>query len=159
MCSSRRQSHLNCHCRMLPLQQYPSEYQRHYLIFLLLTLFSGIIIISIIIYQLSFSFCQFFFVFVSSITTQQFNNNRTVQYPHKQFETCGKRVNTRFHPPLTVMFCALTRALSVYLVYKFFSGPSYLSILSAYSLFRSVHCAPDENDRPSEPGKLIFPRK
>ena len=31
MCSSRGQSHLNCHCRMLPLQ-YPSEYQRHFLI-------------------------------------------------------------------------------------------------------------------------------
>ena len=32
MCSSRGQSHLNCHCRMLPLQQCPSEYQRHFLI-------------------------------------------------------------------------------------------------------------------------------
>ena len=32
MCSSRGQSHLNCHYRMLPLQQYPSEYQRSFLI-------------------------------------------------------------------------------------------------------------------------------
>ena len=37
-----------------------------------------------------------------------------------QFETCGKRVKTRFHPPLTVMFSASsTRPLSVYLVSKF----------------------------------------
>ena len=42
-----------------------------------------------------------------------------------QFETCGKRVKTRFHPPLTVMFSASpTRPLSVYLVSEFFSRPS-----------------------------------
>ena len=140
MCSSRGQSHLKCHCRMLPLQQYPSEYQRHFLI-PPPDIVQCIIIISIIIYQLSFSFCQFF-VFVSSITTQQFNNHRTVQQPHKQFETCGKIVKTRFHPPLTVMFCALlTCALSVYLVSVFFSGPSQFPF-SALTLFPGLFTVP-----------------
>ena len=56
------------------------------------------------------------------------------------------------HRLITVMFSASpTLPLSVYLVSEFFSGPSQLSLFSAYCcLSRSVHCAPDENDRPSE---------
>ena len=52
--------------------------------------------------------------------------------------------------PLNVTFSAfLTRALSSYLSVVS-SGPGWLSLFSADSLSRSVHCAPDENDRPSE---------
>ena len=61
---------------------------------------------------------------------------------------------TRFHPQLTVFFSALiTCALSGYLV-EVFSGPSCRYPSGADSLFRSVHCAPDENDRPSERTKI-----
>ena len=62
---------------------------------------------------------------------------------------------TRFHPRLTVFFSALlTCALSGYLV-EVFSEPSWLYPFGADSLSRSVHCAPDENDRPSERTKFF----
>ena len=63
---------------------------------------------------------------------------------------------TKFHPPLTVFFSALsTQALSGYLFEVFF-GPSPGSYLfGADSLSRSVHFAPDENDRPSEHTKIF----
>ena len=48
----------------------------------------------------------------------------------------------------------LTRALSGYLV-EVFSGPIWLYPFGADSLSRSVHCAPDENDRPSERTKFF----
>ena len=52
-------------------------------------------------------------------------------------------------------FSALsTRALSGYLV-EVFSGPSLLSLFGADSLSRSVHYAPDENDRPSKQTKIF----
>ena len=61
----------------------------------------------------------------------------------------------RFHPPLTGLFSALsTRALSGYLVVVF-SELSKLSLFGADSLSRSVHCAPDENDRPSEQTEIF----
>ena len=43
-------------------------------------------------------------------------------------------------------FFGSTRALSGYLVVVF-SGPTWLSLFGADCLSRSVHCAPDENDR------------
>ena len=49
-------------------------------------------------------------------------------------------------------FFGSTRALSGYLVVVF-SEPSWLSLFGADSLSRFVHCAPDENDRPSEQTK------
>ena len=62
---------------------------------------------------------------------------------------------TRFHPRLTDIFSALlTRVLSVYLV-EIFSGPSWFYPFGADSLSRSVHCTPDENDRPSEQTKIF----
>ena len=51
-------------------------------------------------------------------------------------------------------FFGSTRALSGYLVVVF-SGPIWLSLFGADSLSRSVHCAPDENDRPSEQTKIF----
>ena len=66
MCSSKGQSHLNCYCRMLPLQ-CPSEYQRHFLIPPSDIVQWHRIIIGaaiIIIYQLSF------FLFVSFLLVQ-----------------------------------------------------------------------------------------
>ena len=71
MCSSRGQSHLNCHCRMLPLQQCPSEYQRHFLI--------PPPIVQWHHHHRHHYLPIKFFLFVSSVTTQQFNNHRTVQ--------------------------------------------------------------------------------
>ena len=56
---------------------------------------------------------------------------------------------------LLLFFSALsTRTLSGYLG-EVFSGPSWLSPFGADSLSRSVHCAPDENDRPSEQTKIF----
>ena len=46
------------------------------------------------------------------------------------------------------------RALLSYSV-AVFSEPSRLSHFGADSLSRSVHCAPDENDRPSEQTKIF----
>ena len=66
-----------------------------------------------------------------------------------QFETCRKRVKkTRFYPPLTVYFFLLYQRVLCRVIYLVvvFSGPSWLSIFSADSLSRSVHCAPDENE-------------
>ena len=57
-------------------------------------------------------------------------------------------VKTRFNLPLSA------RALLGYLV-EVFSGPSCLSLFGADSLSRSDHCAPDENDRPSEQTKIF----
>ena len=71
MCSSRGQSHLNCQCRMLPLQQCPSEYQRHFLI--------PPPIVQWHHHHRHHYLPIKFFLFVSSVTTQQFNNHRTVQ--------------------------------------------------------------------------------
>ena len=70
------------------------------------------------------------------------------------FEKCGKRVKKQgfIH---RLFFSALpTRALSGYLIVVF-SGPSWLSLFGADSLSRSVHCAPDENDKPSEETKIF----
>ena len=64
--------------------------------------------------------------------------------PH--FETCGKRVKKpRFHPPLTgIFFCFINAGfVGLFLVVVF-------SLFGADCLSRSVHYAPDENDRPSE---------
>ena len=47
-----------------------------------------------------------------------------------------------------------TRALSGFLA-EVFSEPSCLSLFGADSLSSSVHCAPDENDRPSEQTKIF----
>ena len=67
---------------------------------------------------------------------------------------CGE-TGGRF--PAKVVY-VLTRALYLvlrgYLVIVFFE-PSRLSLFGADSLSRSVHCAPDENDRPSEQTKIF----
>ena len=110
MCSSKGQSHLNCYCRMLPLQ-CPSEYQRHFLIPP-----SDIV-----------QWHHHHWPAITIYLPVTFVFFLLVQQPHQQFETCGKRVKTRFHPPLTVTFSALsTRALTVYLVFQYFSILFYL---------------------------------
>ena len=73
-----------------------------------------------------------------------------------RFETCGKRVKKQdfIHGKLLFFSALLTRAWSGYLV-EVFSGPSWLYPFGADSLSRSVHFAPDENDRPSERTKIF----
>ena len=75
-----------------------------------------------------------------------------------RFETCGKRVKKqRFHPTLTaavIFFCFINACY----VEKFsfsFLRTELVSLFGADSLSRSVHCAPDENDRPSEQTKIF----
>ena len=62
---------------------------------------------------------------------------------------------TRFHPPLTV-FLLYQRALCQVSSFSFLRTESVFSFFGADSLSRSVHCAPDENDRPSEQTKKIL---
>ena len=68
----------------------------------------------------------------------------------------GKRIKKQgFIHGYILCFSALsTRALPGYL-FEVFSGQSWLSLFGADSLSRSVHCAPDENDRPSEQTKIF----
>ena len=75
-----------------------------------------------------------------------------------RFETCRKRVKKqRFHPTLTaavIFFCFINARF----VGKFsfsFLRTELVSLFGADSLSRSVHCAPDENDRPSEQTKIF----
>ena len=72
------------------------------------------------------------------------------------FETCGKRVKKpRFHPPLTVIFFCFINARFVGLFSFSFLRTELASLFGADSLSMSVHCAPDENDRPSEQTKIF----
>ena len=73
-----------------------------------------------------------------------------------RFEMCGKSQKTKVSSTVNwSFFSALsTRALSGYLVVVF-SELSKLSLFGADSLSRSVHCAPDENDRPSEQTEIF----
>ena len=65
-----------------------------------------------------------------------------------------EKKKTRFHPPLTVYFFLLyQRALCRVSSCSFLRTESVFSLFGADSLSRSVHCAPDENDRPSEQTK------
>ena len=61
---------------------------------------------------------------------------------------------TKFSSTVTIFSALSTRALSGHL-FEVFSGASWLSPFGADPLSRSVHCVPDENDRPSEQTKIL----
>ena len=75
-----------------------------------------------------------------------------------RFETCGKRVKKqRVHPTLTaavIFFCFINERFVGKCSFSFLRT-ELVSLFGADSLSRSVHCAPDENDRPSEQTKIF----
>ena len=75
-----------------------------------------------------------------------------------RFETCGKRVKKqRVHPTFTaavIFFCFINERFVGKCSFSFLRT-ELVSLFGADSLSRSVHCAPDENDRPSEQTKIF----
>ena len=73
----------------------------------------------------------------------------------RRFETCGKRVkkNKVSSTVNCLFFLLFQRALCRVSSSSFLRTESVFSLIGADSLSRSVHCAPDENDRPSEQTK------
>ena len=73
-----------------------------------------------------------------------------------RFETCGKRVKKQglIHRQLFIFFCFINARFVGFLV-EVLRTESELSLFGADSLSRSVDCAPDENDGPSEQTKIF----
>ena len=74
-----------------------------------------------------------------------------------RFETCGKRVKKQgfIHRQLFIFFCFINARFVGCFSWSFLRTESELSLFGADSLSRSVDCAPDENDGPSEQTKIF----
>ena len=88
------------------------------------------------------------------IRSFRFFNDYDVVYFHCELLACYKGSSNSIVNPLCYTEEEAVLNRGGYLV-EVFSGPSWLYPFGADSLSRSVHCAPDENDRPSERTKIF----